>query len=294
MSYVRDTDPLPRNSYDPQTQCEADRASCIVNGMEQSVANAQWASGQIAGPGSFSQFGPAVVIDVARSQNAMVAAGRPVVMQQPSVSLEMMAAPTVLPLNVTPEEYNGCKWRSGAILPTPVTVQKSIPFPPRAPVPVVVPQTASAPRYANLCWALRNGAVDVSQFDPAQLQALQWKCTQMGYAGACLPPPNIALWLDQQRRAGTLPRISVSQAELDVIPPAPDLTNIPCAQSWTMGGMSGYRRGMGAPWGDAGSVPTTPGWMDAQSQASAKWKALLFFGALGVGLYWMAGQHGRG
>src|ERR1700686_5188932 len=102
--YVQPSDPLPRNSQDPLTPCEIARAQSIVSSMEQSVANARAASASIAGPSSFAQFGPAVVIDVARSQNGRVAASIPVPTVQPlNVQAAVMSAPRVLPLNVTPE-----------------------------------------------------------------------------------------------------------------------------------------------------------------------------------------------
>src|ERR1035437_5686290 len=111
MAYVRDTDPLPRNSQDPQTACEAQYAAAVVANMEQSVQNAYAASQMIAGPNSFTQFGPAVVIDMARSQNAQAAAGLVPVFTSPNVQGERMAAPRVLPLNVSPEQFNGCSIR---------------------------------------------------------------------------------------------------------------------------------------------------------------------------------------
>ena len=293
--YVRDTDPLPPNSGAPSSQCY-DWGVCFSKFMAQSVANAQAASAQIAGPNSFASFGPAVVIDIARSQNARATADAVIPSPSPaSQSRELLAAPKVVPLNVTEQEFSGCGARSAVVLPT-VIPNQTITFPERAPVPVSVPQTASAPKYKNLCWALRNGAVDQSQFDPAEFQALQYRCSQLGYAGACIPPANIALWLDQQRRAGTLPHISVPQSVLDSIEPAPVLTAVNCPTSYQMGGMAAYRRrkGMGAAWGDAGSVPTSAGWPGASSGMSSGWGALLFFGAIGVGLYLMGGQRGRG
>lgn len=297
MAYVRDTDPLPLNSETPSSAC-ADWGKCLQDSMAVSVANAQAASAMIAGPSSFRSFGPAVVIDVARSQNAQAAAGVAALPAQAvSVAGEMMAAPTVLPLNVTEEEYSGCSIRgTGALLPIPIAAQV-VTMPARMPAAVVVPDVAVAPRYSNLCWALRNGAVDPSQFDPAEYAALSYRCTQLGYAGACVAPPNVALWLDQQRRAGTLPHISVPAGMLEGIPQAPDLTGKNCPESWAMAGMGAYRRrGMGAAWGDAGSIPTTPGWPggSAAGASSNSWLALLLVGAVGVGLYVMAGSNGRG
>jgi hypothetical protein len=291
--YVRDTDPLPRNSQDPQTACEAARAALVVSNMEQSVQNAYAASQAIAGPESFTQFGPAVVIDVARSQNARAAATLPVVFTAPNLQMELQAAPRVLPLNVSPEQYSGCSIR-GVDTAGPVKVApQTVTMPARMPAPVQPAQVATAataPKWKNLCWAMRNGAVDRSQFDPAEFQKLSYACTQKGYQGACVPPPMVALWLDQQRRAGTLPHISVSQSDIDAIP-AYEMTGVlTCPQSWAQGGLVGYRRGMGAAWGDAGSMPTTPGWPGGSS--SVNWKPWAFFAAVGVGLF-MMGKGGR-
>jgi hypothetical protein len=298
MAYVRDTDPLPPNSEMPSSAC-GDWGKCLQGSMAVSVANARAASAMAAGPSSFRSFGPALVIDVARSQNERAAAGVAAPPSQPvNVAQEMASAPTVLPLNVSEAEYSGCSIRgTGALLPIPIAPQR-VTMPPMMPAPVVVPEVAAAPRYSNLCWALRNGAVDVSQFDPTEYAALSYRCTTLGYAGACTPPPNVALWLNQQRRAGTLPHISVPASMLDGIPQAPDLTGKSCPESWALAGMAGYgrrrgRRGLGAPWGDAGSMPSTAGWPGAAgSSVSNGWLALLFFGAVGVGLYVMAGSNG--
>jgi len=285
--YVRDTDPLPPNSGAPSSQCY-DWGVCLQKSMAQSVANAQAASAQVAGPESFRSFGPALVIDGARSQNARAAADAPILPSPPQsvVSRELLAAPKVVPLNVSEAEYGTCCTRGGVALPRMIPTPQTIVMPQRAPMPVNVPQTASAPKYKNLCWALRNGAVDQSQFDPAEFQALQYRCSQLGYAGACIPPANTALWLDQQRRAGTLPHISVPQSVLDSIEPAPNLTGASCPTSYQMGGMAAYRkrRGMGAAWGNAGSSPTSAGWSSRPS-SHAPWTAFLVLGAIGIGLY---------
>src|ERR1039458_761665 len=113
--YVQPTDPLPRNSQDPQTACEATQAALVVSNMEQSVQNAYAASNMIAPPASFQQFGQGVVIDVTRSQAAQVAAGLPVVFQSPSIRTQLQAAPRVLPLNVTESEYNSCCTGKGPV-----------------------------------------------------------------------------------------------------------------------------------------------------------------------------------
>jgi hypothetical protein len=278
------------------TACEIARAQATVANMEQSVANAQAASASIAGPSSFAQFGPAVVIDVARSQNGMASAGiasAGIAKLAPSTSpnnirMELLAAPKVLPLNVTVQEYSGCSMRgSGPLQPIRVTPQV-VTMPARAPEPVAVPQNASAPQYKNLCWALRNGMVTQDQFDFSEYMALYVACSQKGYAGGCPPPPLTALWLDQQRRAGTLPHITVRPSDLDAIPQAPNLQAKSCAEAKALEGLAGYRRGLGFMWGDAGSVPTTAAWSNG-GRSTVNWSALLVFAALGAGLY-MAGR----
>lgn len=287
--YVQPTDPLPRNSQDPLTACEIARAQNTVNAMEQAVANAQAASASIAGPSSFAQFGPAVVIDVARSQNGMAAASLPVSVQPLNVQAAVQSAPTVLPLNVTPEVYGGCSRRG--IVPAAVrSAPQVVTMPARAPQAVSVPQSATAPKYKNLCWALRNGMVTQDQFEPSEYMALYVACSQKGYTGGCPPDPLTALWQDQQRRAGTLPHITVRPSDLAAIPQAPDLSFVTCPQAKVLEGLSGYRRGLGAMWGDAGSLPTTAAWPDGSAAASTvNWRALLLLGALGAGLY-MAGR----
>jgi hypothetical protein len=259
--------------------------------MEQAVANAQAASASIAGPSSFAQFGPAVVIDVARSQNGMASAGIATLQPSlaPNIQMELMAAPKVLPLNVTVQEYSGCSTRgSGPLQPIRV-VPQVVTMPARAPEPIAVPQNASAPQYKNLCWALRNGMVTQDQFDPSEYMALYVACSQKGYAGGCPPPPLVALWLDQQRRAGTLPHITVRPSDLDAIPQAPNLQAKSCAEAKALEGLSGYRKGLGAIWGDAGSLPTTAAWPDGSARSTVNWRTLLLLGALAGGLY-MAGR----
>lgn len=284
--YVSPDWPLPRNSFDPVSVCEAANAAAVVASMEQSVNDAYRATMTIAGPSSFTPFGPAVVTDVARSQNALAAANLSALAAPPaSVASELVAAPVVLPLNVSVEEYSGCGRRSAGLAPVPLAKQ-TITFPPVAPVPVALPQTAAAPKYKNLCWALRNGAVDRSQFDYSELTALQYACMQKGYTGACVPPPGVALWLDQQRRAGTLPHISVRPSDLDAIEKAPALEGVNCPGSWQMAGMTGY--GMGSAWGDTSSVPC--GWglkSGAKTKPGVNLTSVGLFAAAVLGLYAM-------
>ena len=107
--------------------------------------------------------------------------------------------------------------------------------------PTVVTPVASAPAssqpcppiYANLCWALRNGMVQASQFDPQELQALQLRCSQLGYVGNCPPPSCIQQWI--VANISNLPHISVSQSDLAALPQAPQIGN--CMDSWVKGGV---------------------------------------------------------
>lgn len=125
------------------------------------------------------------------------------------------------------------------LAPVPIPV---LPLTGRPPVPLPVIPGGRPPQWTNLCWALRHGLVDASQFDPQQLMKLQFRCSQLGYAGNCIPPADVLVWLDQHRRAGTLPRINVSDADIAALPQAPDLTGVSCTDSYRLGGMSGYQR----------------------------------------------------
>lgn len=284
MAYVT-PNPLPRNSADPVTACEAARAKQIVTNLENAVHQAYSASQQIAGPDSFRQFGPAVVIDVARSQNARAAAKNVDLPPRPVAQQAELPAPTVLPLNVSPDEYNSCCQRPSTTLEPITIVKPALRMPPVMPPRAVLPpvgQGAAAPRYNNLCWALRNGAVDQSQFDPDAFLKLQYRCNQLGYTGACIPPPNVALYLDQNRRAGTLPHITVNQSDLDAIPRAPELTGRNCAESYRLAGMGGFR-GMGMTWGDSPASRCSPSAM--QVQPGVNWRGMAILAAVAVGAY---------
>lgn len=286
MSYLTPS-PLPRNSFDGVNACEAARARQIVNGMETLVANAQRASQMIAGPDSFRSLGAAVVIDVARSQNALAAAHAVGVPAKADPKAENLAAPTWLPLNVSVDEYNSCCQRPTTVL-APIKISPpEVTFPPVMPPRVVPPVVAPAPKWGNLCWALRNGAVDASQFEGDSLGRLQYKCMQLGYTGACFPPPNVALYLDQQRRAGTLPKIRFSEADLQNIPRAPDLTSRDCPESWRLAGMGNYRPGLGMTWGDASASRCAPSAM--QIKPGTNWRTVGLF-ALAIGAVYVAGR----
>lgn len=127
--YVRDTDPLLRNSMDPVTPCEAAAARCVVQGVETAVQNARAASATIAGPESFSSFGPAVVRDAAQSQKEMSTRNQLPAIAAQSVQhqADLVAAPEIVPLNVSPEEYGSCAVKgSPALMPRPLTGSMTI------------------------------------------------------------------------------------------------------------------------------------------------------------------------
>jgi len=163
--YVRDTDPLPRNSQDPQTQCEAQYAALVVSNMEQSVQNAYAASNMIAPPASFAQFGPGVVIDVTRSQAAQVAAGAPVVFQSPNVQSQRQSAPRVLPLNVTEDEYNSCCTGKGPV--------KQMQIAPK--VPIMPKRISTALVGMGAAWGDAGSRPSTQGWPPQGAQGTNWK-----------------------------------------------------------------------------------------------------------------------
>jgi hypothetical protein len=103
------------------------------------------------------------------------------------------------------------------------------------------------PKYSNLCWALHNGLITQDQFDLTTYGKLYRTCADKGYTQGCAPPTDVATWIMQQRAAGTLPHLTISDAELAAIPHAPDMTNMGCAQAAIAGGLTGYA----PPWSDA-------------------------------------------
>lgn len=207
-------------------------------------------------------FGPGLGTDAKLLQDDSLAARQTILFGTadtgqgggPTVKQVMDAAPQVFSLNGQPSQVNGCKWSlppSQKLGPPPVpTMPLSSPVvikTPIGPATVPAPVGLNAPIWTNLCWALRNGAVDMSQFDRSEFDALQYRCMQLGYTGACVPPPNTQAYLEQNRRAGTLPHIQVTPDLLNGIPQAPDMTNVPCQESYRMAGLTGY-----APsWSDA-------------------------------------------
>jgi hypothetical protein len=170
----------------------------------------------------------------------------------PSVAQVVSSAPVVIPLNRNQARCSRTivETRLPNPQPTP-TMPEVAPTMLSTPAGQVSVQPATQPHWNNLCWALRNGAVDASQFDKTELWNLAIKCGQMGYAGACVAPPDVLAWLVEGRANGTLPHISVSQADLDAIPQAPPLSAVPCTQSYAMGGLSG----IAPPWSNAWVMP---------------------------------------
>jgi hypothetical protein len=283
--YVRDTDPLPCILQQP-TQAQAAYDAQVVQNMENSVNNAYAASQMIAGPESFADFGPIVQLDVALQQANMGAANSTAASivsgSIPSPSAPAPRGPRVFALNVDQAEYAGCSRGGASYLPARVQPPQPVTMPARVAgdVGLVVPASpGTAPKYSNLCWALHNGEITQDQFDLVTYGKLYRTCAALGYTQGCSPPTAVAAWIMQQRAAGTLPHINVSDAELAAIPHAPDMTNMGCSQALIAGG------GMGT-WGDAGGDPSTYGWPRRRSQMN--WSALLFLGAVGVGLYVMA------
>ena len=207
------------------------------------------------------------------------------------------SAPQVVSLNGG-DAIRSCA--SGPFVQVPLgpPPRPTMPLPAPAPTPtplgpVLLPQSApaGAPQFTNLCWALRNGAVWALQFDPGELQKLQYRCSQLGYTGDCPPPPNTENYLLQN--ASTLPHISVSDAVLAAIPQAPDMSGVPCAESYRMAGLTGYA----PPWSDA-LVMDQPGPASVQDTGilgwirSHPWLALAITGA-GVVAANQAGKRGR-
>jgi hypothetical protein len=150
MAYVSPNCPLPRNSQDRVTACEAARAKSVVDGMEQSVANAYKASQQIARPASFAQFGTPVVQSVQQGQAQIAAARRADIQTKPTASdvwQEVRSAPKVYPLNVSVQEYESCCDRGTDALAPVVAQPPQLIMPPRAPEVDLVRQDAT-PSYA--------------------------------------------------------------------------------------------------------------------------------------------------
>ena len=152
MAYVSSDAPLPPNSMDPPSACQTKVGSSILQSVETAVSNARAASAQVAAPGSFAPLGQGVVNDVARSQSQLKVSGSLVPLKNAGGS--SIPAPTILPLNVTTQEYGGCSMRgTGPLQPIPISAhQQGVQMPPPAPTdtmalvyPNVVQVAAPAP-----------------------------------------------------------------------------------------------------------------------------------------------------
>jgi len=137
MAYVRPDCPLPRNSINPPTACEAARSAAIVASIDTSVQNAYRASKQIAAPSSFSGFGQPVVDSAAYGQSRLANADlQALPASRVDFRSEIAGAPQVLPLNVSQSEYDTCCNRgTDALAPVQVSPsQYTLTMPPAAPV----------------------------------------------------------------------------------------------------------------------------------------------------------------
>jgi hypothetical protein len=137
MAYVSPDCPLPRNSFDLVTACEAARAKETVSSMEQSVSDAYRASRQIASPQSFAHMGQPVVDSAVNGQRRLKEADvTSAPKMQSSVRREIADAPTVLPLNVSPDEYDSCCNRgTNDLMPVQASpAQRTLTMPQRAPI----------------------------------------------------------------------------------------------------------------------------------------------------------------
>jgi hypothetical protein len=182
-------------------------------------------------------------------------AGSPVVTAtSPTPQQVIDAAPRSFSLNGEPSQVNGCTWAPAPQVkapPSPSPLMPTLsPIPTQTPFGQVNLSPGTAPKYSNLCWALRNGMVTQEQFDLTEYIALYRRCSEQGYAGGCAPPSDVATWQARQRAAGTLPHISVGPSELAAIPHV-DLGGKTCADSFLMGGMSGGLTGYAPSWSDA-------------------------------------------
>jgi hypothetical protein len=201
----------------------------------------------------------------------------------PSVQEIIDAAPQSYSLNGQPSQVNGCTWAPAPQIPLPPSPTPTMPA--VAPVVVQTPigpasiYAGAQPKYSNLCWALRNGLVSQSQFSSDDLRKLSMRCGELGYAGTCPPPADVTAWIIQQTNAGTLPHISVSDADLAAIPHAPDLTGLSCQQAMIAGGLTGYA----PPWSDA-LVTDSTAQMDNPDAGVGGWIAAHPWLSLAIGV----------
>lgn len=303
--YVKSTDPLPRNSMDPPTPAEIARHRACIAADARAIASGRRAAySTVMSLQNLYDVAPQIAVDgqkilrdsedIRRSSFFSPGVSRPG--QVAARTIEAMAeiAPENVPLNGLRSQLEGCSKaavvQSEASIPNHTKPVMPLPAPILGEVAVMAPpviDSPQAPPFTNLCWALRNGVFPTGgggMLSPDELSALQYRCTQLGYVGACPPPPRTSAWLAQAKAKGMLPRISASPDVLDGIPQAPDVGGMPCSESYRIAGMSGFS----PPWGDAfafaGSTPAVAspvsggflGWVRANP-----WLAL---GIAGVGI----------
>jgi hypothetical protein len=134
-------------------------------------------------------------------------------------------------------------------VPTP-TMPNLAPIVVQTPVGPASLAPGKPPKYNNLCWALRQNLVRQDQFDPMEYQKLYLKCSELGYRGGCNTPVDVLNWQMRATQNNTLPHISVSDADIAAIQPAPELSGRTCADINIMAGMNGLT-GYAPPWSDA-------------------------------------------
>jgi len=169
----------------------------------------------------------------------------------PSTNAAEDPTPKCFSMNGQPGQVGGCSW---TLPPQPKAPPSPVPtMPAQAPIVIQTPMGPASvspgrqPKYSNLCWALRQGLVRQDQFNLDEFGKLYRHCAELGYTGGCPAPADVVKWMVQQTEAGTLPHISVSDAELAGIPHAPEWSGKSCAEINVMAGLTGYS----APWSDA-------------------------------------------
>ncbi len=299
MGYLPSTAPLPSNSLTPIPQSVVDRRNAKIGLLGLLTTRARSITDCYAPAVSFiPSSGLNVAAQVAQAQANIsadtIASGTDYGTPTAPSSGNLppgAPAPVVLPMNQISYGQPGgssipavssCDPRQ-AMAPIPQP-QMMMPQPAPAILPAPPPtaeQVMAAPGWKNLCWALRNGAVLQGQFAPSDYMALDMACGNKGYVGSCPPPPDVEQYLAQ----GNLPTIPVSQAMIDAIPQAPDMTGVGCPQSYVMAGLSGYA----PPWGTYSQGPG----------GSVDWLATIRSNpivvlAIAAGAVWGLSQMGKG
>lgn len=278
--YLPSSAPLPPNNKMPpppwQTACRARQ----VARLDQSAQYALNAVRCVAAPASFASFSAYLPAVVAKGLNSISPLNPPnnaeVAATASVTQSDIATAPRARPMNDM-SWGRGCTGTVGAApQPQVLTGSASVLASKVSPAPAM-----RAPTWTNLCWALRNGMVDASQFEPAELVKLQSACSQLGYVGSCPTPPAVRAYMDANR--GSLPHIPVSDADLKMIPRASNVQGMSCAASYVLGGLAGV------PWGNAGrqKCGSGPGMSDlAAMMKSSPVTALLVAAAVGFVVQW--------